>query len=161
MILYLDLVDCTLQEIIYMIRQVTEIPSIIEGETERRRFILQKDYNVYFVGLLEHFKKSFPLDMEVNNIIRALLIVMQNNIFFNITKSIKLIKFYKLKGTDDVRILLNCNAFKNYLMICNKRESEGDEVARRKNSRAEDEQILEVLNYIKNNHKVFMKQYMA
>lgn len=41
---------------------------------------------------------------------------MQNNIFYNIVKITKLIKFYKLNWKDDVRLLANANAFKNYLL---------------------------------------------
>ena len=106
-----------MQAITSTISDLTGTHNILDvPENQKRRFVLQKDYNEYFFGLLDHFNSTFPSDLKITNIVRSLLILIQNNIFYSKAKFIKLIKFYKLNWKDDVRILANSNAFKAYLL---------------------------------------------
>jgi hypothetical protein len=115
-LLFLDLVGCSLQEITSQIAELTETPDLLGDQpNSKRRFVLQKDYKEYFSALVDRFA-SRRNDILLIPLVQALLTLIQNNIFYNIAKVTKLIKFYKLNWKDDVRILANTGAFKTYLL---------------------------------------------
>lgn len=114
-ILCLDLVSCSLQEITAQIAALTETPDLLEVSPDtKRRFVLQKDYSEYFDSLVSRFTGQGG-ELRLVALVKALLTLLQNNIFYNVAKITKLIKFYKLNWKDDVRILANSRAFKAYL----------------------------------------------
>jgi hypothetical protein len=143
-------VDCALTDITATIAELSGTKDILDVEGDiKRRFVLQKDYNEYFFVLLDQFEKKFPSDIKICNIVRALLILIQNNIFYSITKFMKLIKFYKLNWKDDVRILANSNAFKAYLLRVtlsnlDKRQSESPELLS-----VEDQKLVDAIKAFK------------
>ena len=115
-VVYANFVDCSLQEITSTIADLTGTDDILESsQSKKRRFVLQKDYNEYYDGLIAEFRDQFKSETRLSNVIRSLLTMIQNNIFYSITKFIKLIKFYRLNWRDDVRLLSHSNAFKIYL----------------------------------------------
>ena len=78
------------------------------------------------VGIEEtqHFVARFPADPLIANLLRALLMVIQNNIFYSIAKFIKVQRFFKLSWKDDFRILADSNAFKVYYVRLYLRQAE-------------------------------------
>lgn len=114
-ILFLDLVTCSLQEITAQIAALTNTADLLDSIPDtKRRFVLQKDYSEYFDALVKRYAEQGN-EIKLVPVIKALLTLIQNNIFYNIAKITKLIKFYKLNWKDDVRILANSRAFKAYL----------------------------------------------
>lgn len=116
-VLFIDLVDSSLLHITSVIAELTETLNVFHCDPNfKRRFVLQKDYIEYYNALVDAYTVSQSSESGLVNRLRALLLLMQNNIFYNIVKITKLIKFYKLNWKDDVRLLANANAFKNYLL---------------------------------------------
>ena len=124
-ILSLDLVGCSIGEITSLVSNLTETPSIIDVLPEqKKRFVVPRDYNEYFTVLKTHFVDKFPEDPLISNLLRALLMVIQNNIFYSIAKFIKVQRFFKLSWKDDFRILADSNAFKVYYVRLYLRQAE-------------------------------------
>lgn len=123
-ILTLDLVGCSIGEITSLVSNLTETPSIIDGTETKKRFVVPRDYNEYFTVLRQHFVEQFPAEPLIANLLRALLMVIQNNIFYSIAKFIKVQRFFKLSWKDDFRILADSNAFKVYYVRLYLRQAE-------------------------------------
>ena len=145
-ILFLDLAECSLGQITSMISSLTETPSVIDvPRDQKKRFVVPSDYNEYFSSLRTHFVTNFSDEPLICNLVRAMLILVQNNIFYSIAKFIKIHAFYKLSWKDDVRILANTNAFKVYYVrrCINQAEKKESEAEQKLNS--EDRYIHECL----------------
>lgn len=109
---------------------------------------MQKDYNEYYNALVSSLSAGPVVDSGAVIRLQSLLILMQNNIFYTIVKITKLIKFYKLNWKDNVRLLANAMAFKNYLLrTCISNSEKKGEEANKLEDR--EERFIEAMELLK------------
>lgn len=94
----------------------TEQPQL-QDPIKKRRSVLEKDYKEYYIELKRLFHSQQAGDAPLMTVMKAVLTLIQNNVFYSICKLIKLLKFYsKLQLDDDARVLTNALAFKKFLL---------------------------------------------
>lgn len=89
----------------------------VQDPIKKRRSVLEKDYKEYYIELKRQYHSQQAGDAPLVIVMKAVLTLIQNNVFYSICKLIKLLKFYtKLQLDDDARLLTNALAFKKFLL---------------------------------------------
>lgn len=121
-LLFLNLKSFSLIEILKLIDEDLNqnfLSSLEKGS--KRFFVMETEYGDYFKALLKanlvamkgEEVKSFDL---VKSFYRSVLEIFRNNIFFTLTKVIKMIKSYHLNWNDCPRLLTDSSAFRLYII---------------------------------------------